>query len=96
MLMRSHDRAVEHRYFFIRLLIECLDDAIPYAQAAPVGKAFEDTVPRTLFSRQITSWTDSCQDVKYSVDKSSGVLKTTTQLTCFRRKQGADTLVLLV
>ena len=46
MLMRTHDRAVEHRYFFVRLFIECLHDAVPNAQTTPIGKAFEGCIPR--------------------------------------------------
>lgn len=95
MLMRTHDCAVEHCYFFVGLLIECLHDAGPDTQTTPIGKTLEDRVPRTKLGWKIAPRGTGSQNVKYSMNESSRLFGAATHFTCLGWKEVTNTLILL-
>jgi hypothetical protein len=95
MLMRTHDRAVEYRYFFVGLLIECLHDTGPDTQTTPIGKAFEYGIPRTKLGWKIAPRATGSQNVKNSMNESPRIFGRTTHFTFFGWKEMTNPLILL-
>jgi hypothetical protein len=95
-LMRTHDGAVDHRVFVVRIGREMLEQPRPDAGCSPAAKAAMRILPITEALRQIAPGQARAIAIEHRLDEPPIVLGGDTHVADASRKQVLDPLPLIV
>ena len=89
-LMGTHDGAVDHRVFVVRIGGEELKDPFPDPGLCPAAEAAMDVLPLAKAFRQIAPGNAGAKAVEDGLDEQANSLRRSRQLNQFGRRQIFD------